>query len=88
MLNVLRATWHSLSNELTLELMRWDALECGDKKMNEWAKGGPCPFASMERPFLFDENKALWSEGPRTFTDHKQLFLALCAHSNIKHSIV
>jgi hypothetical protein len=92
MLNVLHATWHNLSDELTLELMRWDALECGNKKMNEWASTAnsefnTCPFRHTERPFLFTESKKLWSQGPRMYTNHVDLFLALCKHCNIKHSI-
>ena len=52
-----------LSDDMTLELMRWDALACGVSKMNEWSRGGPCPFGgTVLRPFMFRERKGPWSE--------------------------
>src|SRR3989338_4858752 len=45
LLMILRIRLGELSNSLTLELMRWDALVSGTDKMTAWAKqGGPCPF--------------------------------------------
>ena len=58
-----------LSDKLILELMRWDATICGMELMNEWAKGGSCPFDENKlfpRLFCFEQDKNLWKPGKPT----------------------
>ncbi len=66
LLNILQLNIENISDELTLELMRWDSLYCGVKKMEDWAKnGGACPFSDDKklRLFYFNEKKDLWKKG-------------------------
>lgn len=61
---LLMVNWGELPNNLVLELMRHDAESCGNKAMNQWAKGGECPFSDkLQRDFIFRENKDLWKPG-------------------------
>ena len=83
LLAILRASWFEFSDELTLELMRWDAISCGDEAMTAWANGGECPFNLMEREFYFTEKRKLWKPGKPTM-NHRELFEALCAEKDIK----
>jgi len=76
--------WGILPDNLTLELMRRDAVICGNEPMQKWADGGGCPFSNyIERDFYFSENRALWSPGPPTMND-MELFKALCEAKEIK----
>jgi hypothetical protein len=76
--------WGILPDNLTLELMRRDALICGNDAMQKWADGGDCPFSGyIERDFWFEENRTLWSPGPPMMND-MELFRALCAVKEIK----
>ena len=76
--------WGTLPDNLTLELMRRDALICGDEAMQKWADGGKCPFSGhIIRDFWFSENRALWSPGAPTMND-MELFVALCREKDIK----
>ena len=84
-LSALRAYWDHLSDNLTLELMRWDAIACGETAMTNWANGGNYPFTDSEREFYFHEKKELWKPGNPTMT-YKELFVALCKEHNIKIS--
>ena len=81
-INILRANWNNISDKLTLELMRWDAISCGAEAMNKWAKGGKCPFSDIERDFYFSEQHRLWRPG-KPKMNHKQLFQALAKESEI-----
>jgi uncharacterized protein YjbI with pentapeptide repeats len=64
LLGILRIEMGTLSDSLTLELMKQDAQHCGTKAMDIWEKGGACPFeGTKERPFLFDESPDLWPIG-------------------------
>jgi hypothetical protein len=65
---VLLASWGSLSDDLTLELMRYDA-SCypSPAAFDLWATGsGPCPYENCKvtRAALFTEKRELWSPGP------------------------
>jgi uncharacterized protein YjbI with pentapeptide repeats len=76
--------WGTLPDNLTLELMRRDAIICGNELMQKWANGGDCPFSGkIERDFYFTENRSLWSPGPPTMND-MELFRALCKEKEIK----
>ena len=76
--------WGILPDNLTLELMRRDAVICGDDKMQTWADGGECPFKGyIERDFFFSENRALWKSGAPTMND-MELFKALCKERGIR----
>lgn len=64
LLGILRIDMGALSADLTLELMRWDALYCGTEAMDDWARGGDCPFEGTKtRPFIFHESQGLWPIG-------------------------
>lgn len=65
-LSILKIIFGSLSDEFTLELMRWDAISCGEEKMTSWSKGGQCPFLDSVRDFYFTEKKSLWVPGKPT----------------------
>ena len=80
---VLRSNWMTVSDSLCLEMMRWDALSCGDYAMRIWVDTGVCPFENSEREFYFKENKKLWVPG-KPQMNHRDLFIALCAEKNIK----
>jgi len=76
--------WGELTKELTLELMRRDAIICGVEKMNKWAKGHNCPFKTgFERDFFFNQNQKIWKPGKPKLND-LQLFKALCNVKKIK----
>ena len=79
--------WGTLSNELTLELMRRDALICGEEKMIEWSSGGTCPFSeNILRDFYFTEERKLYKPGLPRLND-LELFKTLCKESDIIHDI-
>jgi hypothetical protein len=82
---MLRARWSDVSDVLTLEMMRWDAISCGADKMEIWVKDGSCPFANSEREFYFQEKKTLWRPG-KPKMNHRQLFEALCKENGIKNA--
>jgi hypothetical protein len=63
--------------------MRHDAEFIGTRKMNEWAKGGSCPYSGKERDFIFDEKKELWVPGKPKLRGCK-LWKALAKELNIK----
>ena len=75
-----------LSDNLTLELMRWDATICGEKLMTEWAENGDCPFSKNKlypRLFWFQENKGLWKPGDPKLT-LRQVYEAILDELKIK----
>ena len=74
-----------VSDKLTLELMRQDALICGEDKMTEWAKGGDCPFSGINqmRAFIFQEKRELWKKG-RPQMNLMQIFEMYCKEAEIK----
>ena len=65
---VLTASWGSVSPNLCLALMRYDAAShpAGGKAFSVWSKGGPCPYEScrVRRAANFQEERALWRPGP------------------------
>jgi hypothetical protein len=64
---VLSARWGELSDELTADLMRYDAFfHPNPEAFTKWATGGPCPFTDLkiQRAAHFTENKKLWVPGP------------------------
>ena len=83
-LNLLKINFSELSDELTLELMRWDVLSCGITKMNEWSKGGKCPFSDSKlREFYFKEKRDIWESGQPNM-NYVQLWGALAEERGIK----
>jgi hypothetical protein len=82
---VLRANWYALPDDLTLELMRWDAIACGADAMTAWAKGGRSPFTNKEREFYFKEKRELWRPG-KPKMNMLELWRALAEEKKIKHS--
>jgi hypothetical protein len=68
----------NISDELQIELMRRDAMSHPHpEKFNSWANNGPCPYDDVERFWLFDPNRKLWSPGLPAMTDC-ELILAIC----------
>jgi len=66
---LLLANWGNvyLSNELCIELMRYDAANHPKPELfNKWANGGDCPYNGIkwQRCANFQERKDLWSPGP------------------------
>ena len=87
LLMILRIRLGELSNSLTLELMRWDALVSGTDKMTAWAKqGGPCPFGDTTYLRLFDfiEKKTVWKNGPPQ-KKHPEVMASHSARKNDKN---
>ena len=76
--------WRDLTDKLTLELMRRDAIICGVEKIEAWVSGEDCPFSvNIERDFYFQEKKQLWKKGKPKLND-MELWLALCECNKIK----
>ena len=68
----------SLSDGLTLELMRRDAYaHPKPEKFDEWANGGDCPYQNEERCWFFQEKRNLWKRGNPTTKDSDLIF-AIC----------
>jgi hypothetical protein len=82
-LSILKINFYELSDLLTLELMRWDCISCGEEKMDNWKNGGECPFKNSVREFYFKEKKELWISGKPNM-NFKELFIALCKEKDIK----
>ncbi len=65
---VLMSEWRRLSDDLTRDLMRYDAASHpeGEAAFSRWAADGPCPYdgCHIERAALFTEHRKLWSPGP------------------------
>ncbi len=64
---VLLASWGTVSSDLCLELMRYDAFNHPDPKaFDAWAENGTCPYddVHIERAASFTEKKGAWSPGP------------------------
>ena len=63
----LLANWFSVSAELTVELMRYDASNHPEpSKFDDWAKGGNCPYSYIhwQRCANFQEQREVWKPGP------------------------
>ena len=68
----------TLSDTLTLELMRRDAwAHPQSEAFDTWAKGGSCPYKNEDRFWLFELKKKLWKPGPPEMRD-SDLILAIC----------
>ena len=80
--------WGILSKDLTLELMRRDAIICGGEKMQDWINNNNiCPFNdNIKRDFYFNENKDIYISGKPQLND-LELFKALCKEKNITITI-
>jgi len=64
---VLLASWGHVSDDLTRDLMRYDAACHPDPPaFDRWSAGGSCPYAGvkMGRAAHFTESRDLWSPGP------------------------
>jgi len=62
---LLLLNWGKVSDELCVELMRWDAWNHSDRsKFDEWLENGSCPYDSekFQRAANFSESKELWEE--------------------------
>jgi hypothetical protein len=83
-LEILQINFFNVSDKLTLELMRWDAIACGYESMTAWANGGCCPFRDgYQREFYFKEKQELWKPG-KPKLNHRELWEALTKEKNIK----
>ena len=63
---VLAALWGTLSEQLTADLMEYDAGSHPDRNaFQKWSDGGPCPYndAKVQRAANFTENKKMWGKG-------------------------
>ena len=83
---LLLAVWYSVSAELTLDLMRYDAANHPDpSKFDDWAKGGECPYSDIhwQRCANFHEDRELWKPGKTTKSALK-LVLMLFKEKEIK----
>jgi len=63
---LLLATWGTLSDELTADLMLLDAsAHPNPEAFQKWADGGPCPYegVKVQRIANFQENRKLWGKG-------------------------
>ncbi len=55
---------NNLPDNLQLELMRRDAFaHPHPEKFDEWGQGGGCPYDDVERFWLFEPKRELWSPG-------------------------
>jgi len=65
---VLSASWGQISDDLTCELMRYDAASHpeGCDPFSDWSNGGTCPYFACrwQRAANFTESKDLWVPGP------------------------
>ncbi len=62
---VLLASWGSVSAELCIELMKYDAYNHHDPKtFDKWKESGECPYnnTKYQRAANFNENKNLWAK--------------------------
>jgi hypothetical protein len=67
-----------LSPELTLELMRRDAMAHPHPELfDKWANGGDCPYKDVERFWMFQVDREIWSPGLPQMTD-RDLIVAIC----------
>ena len=74
----------SLSDALTLELMRRDAWAHPKPELfDAWANGGSCPYQNEDRFWLFELKKKLWKPGPPEMRD-SDLILAICREKGWK----
>jgi hypothetical protein len=63
---ILLASWGKVSDELCVQLMRYDAACHPDPiAFDRWVDGGGCPYESrnFQRAAGFEENRELWSPG-------------------------
>jgi len=76
--------WGEVSDELTLELMRYDASNHPDPtKFDTWAKGGSCPYSTgFGRSANFKEKRELWKPGKAKSA--RELVLMLFKEKDIK----
>ena len=79
---------YCISDELCLELMRWDNLVAKEDAMDNWAKdnnaGCPCPGKSgTYRLFHFNEHKSIWKSG-KPQKNIKELWVWIAKELNIK----
>ena len=73
---------NNLPDNLTLELMRRDALAHPHPGLfDEWAKGGDCPYKNEEAFWLFEPKKKLWKAGKPQLAD-RDLILEICKSQN------
>ncbi|HUC89781.1 MAG TPA: pentapeptide repeat-containing protein [Patescibacteria group bacterium] len=83
---LLLAVWYSVSAQLTLDLMRYDASNHPDpSKFDDWAKGGACPYSDIrwQRCANFEEDRKLWKPG-KTTKSALELVLLLFKEKEIK----
>lgn len=74
----------AVSDELALELMRWDANCHPDPEIFDvWKDGGQCPYQHEERFWLFQPERAVWKPGKPTMTGY-ELIMAICKEKNWK----
>ncbi len=69
---------NDLPDNLQLELMRRDASgHPHPEKFDAWAAGGDCPYGDVERFWLFEPIRKLWSPGVPQMAD-RDLVIEIC----------
>ena len=69
---------NNLPDNLQVELMRRDAFgHPHPEKFDNWAKDGNCPYDDVERFWLFEPNRNLWSSGLPQMAD-RDLIIEIC----------
>ena len=85
---ILLADWRELSDELTLECMRWDSTVCvnPERDMSLWVTDNVCPCAGENgtlRLINFNEKKSLWEPGKPTMS-LRELWIAIAKEKDVK----
>ena len=74
----------SISDEIILELMRWDAQAHPNPQLFDvWAKGGDCPYQNEERWWMMPEKREVWKLGNPTMR-LSDLILEICRQEGWK----
>ena len=82
---LLFANWGEVSDELCVELMRYDASNHPEpERFTDWARGGECPYNGTywQRAANFHEKRELWKAGASKSA--LELVMPLFNEKNIK----
>ena len=74
----------NISDEIILELMRWDAQAHPKPELfDKWAAGEDCPYQDEERWWIMPEKRGIWKPGPPTMK-LSDLILEICKQEGWK----
>ena len=82
--DLLKCSIGTVSNHLTIELMRWDASShANPDAFDVWARGGDCPYHNYQgiRLLNFNEDRNIWKPGKPEMSIF-ELLLAICKEKN------